>query len=187
MHQNFLSTRNFEFTSLIDFFVTFKAKGLAFEGYETEQGYVWLLLRFSILMELNKTERCYVFSFVEYAFIIEKSSQCSWLTSTYNKCTAQKVSFPLAANVFDNIKKNFHWFTVWTHKRSFLHGGMPPPLPPRGVKAITTISIRKVNKREYLPMYIEQSFLHVLCFHPEHFRPEFCPAFQSRSAGKKNS
>ena len=40
MHQNFLSTRNFEFTSLIDFFVTFKAKGLAFEGYETEQGYV---------------------------------------------------------------------------------------------------------------------------------------------------
>ena len=75
MHQNFLSTRNFEFTSLIDFFVTFKAKGLAFEGYETEQGYVWLLLRFSILMELNKTERCHVFSFVENAFIIEKSSE----------------------------------------------------------------------------------------------------------------
>lgn len=84
---------------------------------------------------------------------------------------------------------------------------------------ITTLSIRKVNKREYLPMYIdtasacqeyislvtvttttsfkgggggggldnEQSFLRVLCFHPEHFRPEFCPPFQSRSAGKKNS
>lgn len=91
-----------------------------------------------------------------------------------------------------------------------------PPLPPRGVKAITTISIRKVSKREYLPMYIdtvclpgisvvtvtttrsfggggggglddEQRFLCVLCFHPEHFRPEFCPSFQSRSAGKKNS
>lgn len=30
-----------------------------------------------------------------------------------------------------------------------------PPLPPRGVKAITTISIRKVSKREYLPMYID--------------------------------
>jgi len=34
---------------------------------------------------------------------------------------------------------------------------MPPPapLPPRGVKAITTLSIRKVNKREYLPMDID--------------------------------
>ena len=53
-------------------------------------------------MELNKTERCHVFSFLEYAFITEKSSQC----------TAQKVSFPLAANVFDNIKKNFHRFKV---------------------------------------------------------------------------
>ena len=75
-------------------------------------------------MELNKTERCHVFSFVEYAFIIKKSSQCGWLTSIYDKCTAQKVSFPLAANVFDNIKKDFHRFKVWTHKRSSLHGGM---------------------------------------------------------------
>lgn len=30
-----------------------------------------------------------------------------------------------------------------------------PFLPPRGVKMITTLSIRKVNKREYLPMYID--------------------------------
>ena len=53
----------------------------------------------------------------EYAFIIKKSSQWGWLTSTYDKRTAQEVSFPLAANVFDNIKKNFHRFKVSTHKK----------------------------------------------------------------------
>ena len=47
-----------------------------FHKSETEQAYVWLLLRFIILMELNKTEKCHVFSFVEYAFIIEKGGQC---------------------------------------------------------------------------------------------------------------